>query len=120
MLRHGTSRCKTRKLIDHGANLQQPAKQRAELVERDHVRTVTGRAVGSGVCLAEESIGSERDGRTGKWFHHCPVATRGIAEPTRLLHAVRRVENHWYAEALHLRNGTHVVHQPAVAEERAS
>ena len=45
-----------------------------------------------------------------------PVA---LPKSARLLHAVRRVEHHRHAESLHLRNGPHVVHQPAVAEKRA-
>ena len=68
----------------------------------------------------EQPVHTHGDRGAGQWLDHLPIAAGRCTQPTRLLHAVRRVEHDGYTQGAHLREAPHVVHQAAVAEERAA
>ena len=78
-----------------------------------------GEASGCGMGLEEQAIDAQGHGGPGQGLDHGPIAAGGGPQSARLLHAVGGVEDHRHAQGLHLRDGPHVVDQPAVAEEGA-
>ena len=105
----------------HPIDLHQPLEQHAELRQWNHVRPVRGRTVRVLVCLDEQPRDAHRDGGAGEGRDEFTLAARAIAEPARLLHGMRRIEDDRRAgRARHDRQGAHIRYQRAIAEARSA